>query len=94
MEKLRLSPHILESVSHSLVESVLSFIVVTWYGNLTVKNRAKLSCVVSTASKLIIGEKQLQLLFLYQLAVKRKASQILSDTTHPFQICFETPLWS
>ena len=82
------SPHFLESVYRNLIQSVLSFNIVTWYGNLKVENRAKLSRVVSTACKLI-GAKLYKLSFLYQLAVKRKATQILCNTIHPLNICFE-----
>ena len=45
--------HVLESVYRCLVESVLSFNTVTWCGNLSVKNRARLARVVNTASKFI-----------------------------------------
>ena len=51
---------ILQSVSRSLVQSILVFNIVTRYGNLTVKNRARLARVVSLAGK-IIGSKQNQL---------------------------------
>ena len=60
LRKLRsfgVGSHVLESVYHCLVESVLSFNIVTWYGHLSVKNRARLARVVNTASK-IIGAKQ------------------------------------
>ena len=64
--------HVLESVYRCLVESVLSFNIVTWYGNLSVKNRARLVRVVNTASK-IIGAEQKQLCDLYHLSVCRKS---------------------
>ena len=64
--------HVLESVYRCLVESVLSFNIVTWYGNLSVKNRARLARVVNTASK-IIGAEQKQLCDLYHLSVCRKS---------------------
>ena len=41
LRKLRsfgVGSHVLESVYRCLVESVLSFSIVTWYGNLSVKN--------------------------------------------------------
>ena len=44
------SSHVLESVYCCLVDSVLSFNIVTWYGNLSVKNRARLAQVVNMAS--------------------------------------------
>ena len=62
------------------------FDIVTWYGNLTVKNRTKLSRTVNIASK-IVGSRQLQLSHLYQVFVKRKTRQILNNTTQPLDVC-------
>ena len=73
LRKLRsfgVGSHVLESVYCCLAESVLSFNIVTWYGNLSVKNRARLARVVNTASK-IIRAKQKQLCDLYHLSVCR-----------------------
>ena len=58
------------------------------YGNLAIKNRTKLSCTVSIASK-IVRSHQLQLCQLYQVSVKRKTCQILNDTIHPLNVCFQ-----
>ena len=80
--------HVLESVYRCLVESVLSFNIVTWYGNLSVKNRARLARVVNTASK-IIGVEQKQLCDLYHLSVCRMSLSILHDKTHPLNFCFQ-----
>ena len=55
LRKLRsfgVGSHVLQSVYRCLVESVLSFNTVTWYGNMSVKNSARLARVVSTASKI------------------------------------------
>lgn len=79
---------ILESVYRSLIESVLVFNIVSWYGNLTVKNKAKLNRVVSLAGK-IIGSKQIQLSDLYHQAVRRKSIQIYLDKTHPLNSDFK-----
>ena len=79
---------ILESVYRSLIESVLTFNIVTWHGNLSVKNRAKLARIVNLASK-VIGSKQRQLPELYYQAVKRKAVKIVSDNTHPLHESYE-----
>ena len=79
---------ILENVYRSLIESVLVFNIVSWYGNLTVKSKAKLVRVVSLAGK-IIGSKQIQLSDLYHQAVTRKSFDILLDKTHPLNSEFE-----
>ena len=54
----------------------------SWYENLSVKNKARLARVVNQADK-IVGTKQLQLCDLYQQALS-------NDSTHPFNSAFET----
>ena len=80
--------HALESAYRCLVESALCFNIVTWYGNLSVKNRAWLAPVFNTASK-IIAAKQKQLCDLYHLSVCRKSVSILHDKTRPLNVCFQ-----
>ena len=84
----RVGRHVLESVYRCLVDSALSLNIVTWYGNLSVKNRARLARVVNTASK-IIGAEQKQLCDLYHLSVCRMSLSILHDKTHPLNFCFQ-----
>ena len=88
LRSFRVGRQVLESVYRRLVESVLSFNIVTWYGNLSVKNRAWLARVVNTASK-IIGVEQKQLCDLYHLSVCRKSLSILHDIPHPLNFCFQ-----
>ena len=66
----------------SLVESVLTFNIVVWYGNLGVKGKAKLARIVGMAGK-IVGAKQDSLSDLYLTAVERKTARILDDAKHP-----------
>ena len=80
--------HVLESGYRCIVENVLSFNIVTWYGNLSVKNRARMARIVNTASK-IIGAKQKQLCDLYYLSACRKSVSILHDKTRPLNVCFQ-----
>ena len=63
--------HILELVYRSLVQSILSFNIVTWYGNLDQKDKNKLNRVVNLASKLT-GKKQEALYEIYNDFVLRK----------------------
>ena len=69
-------------VNRGLVESILSFNIVTWHGNSTVKNKARLSRIVNLASKLICRD-QKQLSSLYSVALKGKATKIFSDPDPP-----------
>ena len=54
------SQHILQLVYMGLIESVLSFNIITWYGNVSAKNKTKLARVVNAASKLIGNEQKHQ----------------------------------
>ena len=75
-------------VYRSLTESVLTFNIVSWYGNLSVRDRNKLTQIVNQASK-IIGNKQLQLQDIYNRSITKKAIQIYNDSTHPLRHSFE-----
>ena len=79
---------ILEMVYRSLVESILTFNIVTWFGNLSVKDRARLTRVVNLAGK-IIGRTQKPLTDIYHQATKRKAVKIISDPVHPLHSSFQ-----
>ena len=60
----------------SYIESVLSFSMICWYGNLNVKDKASLAKVVKAGGK-IIGAKQSSLADLYNRFVHKKAESIL-----------------
>jgi Domain of unknown function (DUF1891) len=79
---------ILETVYRSLIESILAFNIIAWFGNLSVKDRTRLTRVVKLASK-IIGRQQRQLSDLHHLFIKRKANKIWLDPTHPLHNSFE-----
>jgi len=79
---------ILETVYRSLVESILTFNTIAWFGNLNVKDKAKLTRIVKLAGK-IIGLEQKPLSGLYELFVKRKARKIVNDPTHPLHDAFQ-----
>ena len=85
--QLNISRELLQIVYKSLVESVLTFNIVVWYGNLGVKGKAKLACIVGMAGK-IVGAKQDSLSDLYLTAVERKTGRILDDAKHPSFLSF------
>jgi len=74
--------NILTTVCGSLMESVMTFHIVSWYSLLSAENKLQLSRIIKQASK-IIGISQLLLSDLYNKAVKRKAASIIIDSTHP-----------
>ena len=88
LKSVDVSQHIPQLVYKSLIESVLSFNIITWYGNVSAKNKIKRARVVNTASKLI-GNEQKHLSSIYNTALKRKARQILYDPTHPLNDAFQ-----
>ena len=60
LSKLRsfdVSQELLQTVYKSLVESVLTFNITVWYGNLGVKGKTKMASIVCEMGK-IIGAKQ------------------------------------
>lgn len=79
---------ILIVVYKSLIESVLTFNIVSWYNSLSVKCKNRLLRIINIAGK-IIGEKQVTLSDLYIVAVKRKASAIVTDSAHPLHSSFD-----
>ena len=78
----------LEMIYRSLVESILTFNIVTFYGHLTVKQKNRLNKIVNIATKLI-NLKQKSLNDLYQQAISKKSRSIINDPTHPLHSCFE-----
>ena len=66
----------------AFIESVISFNMVTWFGNLSLKNSKPLSQIVKWAGR-IIREPQLSLEELYKRQQHRLTGSILGDRSHP-----------
>ena len=64
----------LEMINRSLVENILTFNIVRFYGHLTVKQKNRLNTIVNIATKLI-NLKQKSLNDLYQQAISKKKKQ-------------------
>ena len=88
LKRFHVSQHILQLVCMGLIESVLSFNIITWYDSVSAKKKIKLARVVNAVSKLI-GNEQKHLSSRYNAALKRKARQILYDPNHPLNDAFE-----
>ena len=71
----------------TFIESVLTFCVVVWFGNLNLAF-IRLDWLVRVASK-VIGVNQVQLSELYVRQVARKTQSILASTDHPLKGEFE-----
>lgn len=66
----------------SCVESVLTFSIMCWYGNLNVKSKNALMKIVKMSGR-ILGVQQSTLSDLFTRQIERKARSILSDATNP-----------
>ena len=73
---------ILETVYHSMIESILTFNIVCWFGFLNTIQKNKLNRIVNLASK-IIGRQQTTLCLLHQKAMRRKGRSIVESENHP-----------
>ena len=87
LKNFSVSSSVLSLVYVSLIQSILSFNIVSWFGHIRVKDRTKLDRVVNLASK-IIGEKQKSLTEIHREYTKKKAKKIMIDNTHPLNFRF------
>lgn len=85
LRKLRtfqVSKDILTLVYRSLIESVLTFNISSWYNQHSIKHKTRLTRIVNKAVK-ITGSPQPSLPELYSRAVIRKANLIIEDPSQP-----------
>ena len=80
--------HILERVYGALVESILVFNIVTWFGNLNVKDKLRLDRIVNNASK-VVGSRRRSLSDIYKQFTRKKSNKIILDKSHPLSDCFQ-----
>lgn len=71
-----------------MIESILTYNIVSWYGNLTLKQKNKLSQIINQANK-ITGQKQQPLQSLFDHFMGKMAIAIFKDNTHPLHSAFE-----
>ncbi|KAK0132217.1 hypothetical protein N1851_032981 [Merluccius polli] len=62
--------------------SLLSFALVSWFGNLSLQDKNSLNQIIKWAGRLI-GKPQLTMSSLYDIQLQRKATCILKDGSHP-----------
>ena len=73
---------------NAFILSILSSSFLCWFGNLTVKNRAKLNSIVNKCSK-IVGVKQLSLNEVYERRVRKRAKGIIRNESHPLAVHYQ-----
>ena len=66
----------------AFIESVLTFCLVSWFGNVSLKNRNCLNQIVKWSCK-VIGESQLYPESLYAKQLQRIGNSIVRDDSHP-----------
>ena len=88
LRKFRLKQDILVQFYRAVIESVLTFSIVVWFGNASKGDKEKLQKVVSTAEK-IIGCSLPSLEEIYIQRVKNRALKIVKDQSHPANSLFE-----
>lgn len=73
----------------SFIESLFSFCIVAWFGNLTLTNRNRLNSLVKVAGK-VIGVSQIQPIDIYYRQVLNKAhfKKYKSSLCYPLGIVF------
>ncbi len=88
MCKFHIDKTLLIMFYHAYIESVLSFCLVSWYGNLSLKKRKSVAQIAKWASRLI-GEPLLTPVSLYIRQVQRVGASILSYILHPLYYEFQ-----
>ena len=88
LRKFSLSTPILVNFYRSVIESILTFSIIIWYGNLTDTQKGSLDKIMKTASK-IIGSDLPTVESIYLERIKSKCSKILQDNSHPANHLFE-----
>lgn len=88
LKSFEVSACVLTRVYQSLIESVLTFNIVSWFGHLGVRDKTKLNRVVKQGNK-ITGQAQTSLTAHYSKAVCRVSHKIIEDKSHPLSCHFE-----
>ena len=88
LKRFRMSQDILVNFYRAVIESILCFSIIVWYGSITTTQKRQLNRVVKTAAR-IIGCKLLSLDDIYVDRVRRRSKKIIEDSTHPANAFFE-----
>ena len=83
LKKVGVDKKVLSLFYKSIVESVISYCMSSWYGNVSGNERKKLKRVVKTAKR--IGCDVTPLEKLYKIIVSNKSSKIMKDSSHPLK---------
>lgn len=81
LNNMKIDSQILSMFYKSIVESVLSFSIVTWFGPSSKKDQNKLAKVIKTAKRMGVNVKNLR--EMYDDACYKMAVKIIKDPSHP-----------
>ena len=81
--KLRIDNTILELFYMSIIQSLITFSIVCWYGNSTADSKNKLARVINTCRRL--GVDTVSVEDLYKKSALQRCQAILKDDTHPLR---------
>ena len=73
----------------TFIQSILTFNLLCWFGNLSVQNKNKLYKIVNIARKIIGSDSVTPISFIYEQQIVRKVNQIVSDSSHTLHYEFE-----
>ena len=88
LKSFDVSEKILKLIYMSLIESVISFNIVTWHNYLKLRQKNKLNSIIRMCNR-IVGENNICVNELYIKSLKRKARHCTSDLKHPLNAMFE-----
>lgn len=88
LNKLKVDQKIMELFYTSIVQSVISFAIVCWYGNCSYLSKHKLGKVIKTCSKLGVLN-AMSLLDLFKKGTIQRCKVITVDPTHPLHSYYQ-----
>ncbi len=88
LKKLGLCQTILAQFYHSVIESILCFGLTVWFGGTAKGDKVRLERIVRQASR-IVGFDLPPIASLYDTRLRRRATNIISDPSHPANHLFE-----
>ncbi len=85
----RMEQKIMYLFYQTVIESIIRYDIMVWFGNLTIQVKSKLACLLKIAIKTIGRKEYFSLESLYEQSVLREAHKILDDPLHVLQTEYE-----
>ena len=88
LQKLKIDDKVMDLFYTSIVQSVISFSIVCWFGNCNAQAKAKLDRIVNNCEKLGVSN-VVPLTEIYSKCSIQRAKVICNDQNHPLNNCYE-----